>query len=119
MTSGNNPHSQSLLWKKVCASLLLCTFTFTNTLQAAPVSQGNPYFYLSGHSNFDSKILEENPFGIRFSENDGSVIGFVDGNAELPLVVYLQDAHANITAQKKLQKIMVEDRKSTRLNSSH
>ena len=54
----------------------------------------------------DARLLAENPFGIRLNEEQGTVAGFFDGDPGQPLVVLIQDAHANISAQKSVEGII-------------
>ena len=89
--------------KKIIALFTLFVFLSTNTVSAAPGVGALPVL---GAGGADSKILLENPFWIPVGEKDGRIAGFFEGRADGPLVIHVQDAHANISAQKSTAKVI-------------
>ncbi len=105
MTWANERCFYDRFWRKTVSLSVALIFTFTNSVFAVPGYDG--YFGQGAPAlGFDAKILAENPFGIKVDEKQGSIAGFFDGNPDRPLVVYLQDAHGNISAQQNTKKII-------------
>ena len=95
--------TQYTRWQKITAFWLLLLFGSSDFFIPVPSALA---FSTLTHSGMDSRILAENPFGIRLDERDGRVAGFFDGASDQPLVIQIEDAHANISAQKKTASII-------------
>ena len=99
------PGSRMNEWKRVCALFVLCAFTMTNVVYAGP-DMGRASLMAQDQASFASKVLLENPFGITFQESDGRVVSAYSPKSDLPLVLHLQDAHGNISAQTHVKNII-------------
>ncbi len=97
-----HPHHAKRRWHKAIALFTAIVFVATNSAIADPSG------YLGGSASLglDAKIMAQNPFGIRLDEKQGAVSGFYDGSSGLPLVIHLQDAHGNISAQENIRRII-------------
>jgi hypothetical protein len=91
---------------KIQAFTVLGVFLWTSLAYPAPGVQSVELLQGGLRSYPDSRMLGENPFGIRLDEKDGSVAGFFSGRGDRPLVIHIQDAHGQIAAQKNIQKIL-------------
>ena len=90
--------------KQGAAALTLTAFIFTNAL-FPPAAHASEIFGML-RPGLDAKILDENPFGLHVPEDHGEIDSFYQSRGNSPLVVFIQDAHANISAQKNAAKII-------------
>jgi len=85
------------MFKKILSSGVIFFFTVTNVFGAAPYPAEMPLRF--------QKLVDRNSI-IRISDEAGSVNYRAEG--ELPLIIHIQDAHANYEAQLHIKNILNE-----------
>jgi hypothetical protein len=83
--------------KRLMAGVVVTTFFATNTLTPVPAAYGQTV------ENF-SKFFAENSF--RIPAEFGRVTELRQGPKDGPVVIHIQEAHANYDAQKNIQNIL-------------
>ncbi|MDP3919807.1 MAG: hypothetical protein Q8R76_03260, partial [Candidatus Omnitrophota bacterium] len=100
------PRNRIGLWHRSVALTVALMFTWTNVVLPSPSVSGAQVLQWGAKPIADPRILSANPFGVGIDEKDGAVSDFYAGDSDLPLVIHLQDAHGNISAQHKIRRIM-------------
>ncbi|MBI4970713.1 MAG: hypothetical protein HZC17_02615 [Candidatus Omnitrophica bacterium] len=88
---------------RICSTIVLIVFTFSSICQAAPFAPAQIQILDTTEKNLTNSLLEELPSSIGKIDSSWLIPKFKNPAAgKNPLVIFIQEAHANYPAQKNI-----------------